>query len=197
MPGNVPYPPHCQLPTAHSMQEPPSTSPSPTTRSDADLGDDEEDNTPPVKRKAIQSPVSVPRPQKVPRFDNDDQRGRRAGVSSGKRTNGAPTTSLTQAPNIAKKPRSSFLSQPARVPPARPEKTGKNCASSGQSSSSLSDNLSNMLQKQNARYRRIETARKKTGSRGVSTSDLIRAAQKSSSKFSLIIVSFSILTSIW
>ncbi|KAG1720771.1 hypothetical protein EDB19DRAFT_548456 [Suillus lakei] len=75
-------------------------------------------------------------------------------------------------------------SLPTRVPPVRPEK-GKDRASSGQSSSSLSDHISTMLQKQNARFKRAETARKTarktTGSLRVSTSDLIRAVQKPSS----------------
>ncbi|KAG1769297.1 hypothetical protein EV702DRAFT_701929 [Suillus placidus] len=85
---------------------------------------------------------------------------------------------------MAKTSRSSFLSQPARAQPVRPEK-GKDRASSGQSSSSLSDHISTMLQKQNVRLKRAETARKTarktTGSRRVSTSDLIRAVQKPSS----------------
>ncbi|KAG1810889.1 uncharacterized protein BJ212DRAFT_573399 [Suillus subaureus] len=171
------------------LPEPPNTSPAPTPRSDpaSDLGDDEEDNfdTPPGKRKAIESPVSVPRPQKLARFNDNGQRISRAEVShSGRRTNGTAPSSLTQPPKIAKTSRSSFLSQPARVQRVRPEK-GKDRTSSGQSSSSLSDHISTMLQKQNMRLKRVETARKTarktTGSRRVSTSDLIRAVQKPSS----------------
>jgi hypothetical protein len=184
------YSPNHQISTAHLMQEPPNTSPAPTPRSDptSDLGDDEEDNfdTPPGKRKAIESPVSVPRPQKLARFNDNDHREKRAEVlKSGKPTNGTTPSSLTQPPEIAKVSRSSFLSQPVR-----PEK-GKVRASSGQSSSSLSDHISTMLQKQNARLNRTETARKTarktTASLRVSTSHLIRAVQKPSSKFTLLI----------
>ncbi|KAG2341531.1 hypothetical protein BDR05DRAFT_443943 [Suillus weaverae] len=185
------YPSNRQNPTAHLMQEPPNTSPAPTPRSDpaSDLGDDEEDNfdTPPGKRKAFENPISVPRPQKLARFNDNYQREKRAEVSqSGKRTNGIAPSSLTQPPKTAKTSRSSFLSQPARAQRVRPEK-GKDRASSGHSSSSLSDHISTMLQKQNVRLKRAETARKTarktTGSRRVSTSDLIRAVQKPSSSF--------------
>ncbi|KAG0701887.1 hypothetical protein DFH29DRAFT_534215 [Suillus ampliporus] len=170
------------------LAEPPSTSPAPTTQSEpaSDLGDDEEDNlnTPPGKRKAIESPLSVTRPQKVPRLNDNNQRENRAEVSSAKRTNGAAPGSLTQPPKIARKSHSSFLSQLTRPPSARPEK-GKDRTSSGESISSMGDKISTMLQKQNARYKRAETARKSarktTGGRRVSTSDLIRAVQKSSS----------------
>ncbi|KAG2069243.1 hypothetical protein BDR04DRAFT_713960 [Suillus decipiens] len=170
------------------MQEPPSTSPAPTPRSDpaSDFGDDEEDNfnSPPGKRKAVESPISVPRPQKFARFNDNDQRVSGAELSqSGKRTNGIVPSSLTQPPKIAKTSRP-FLSQPARGQIVRPEK-GKDRASSGQSSSSLSDHISAMLEKQNTRFKRPETARKTarktTGSLRVSTSDLIRAVQRPSS----------------
>lgn len=193
LPGNCP--PTVKISTAHLMQEPPNTSPAPTPRSDpaSDLGDDEEDNfdAPPGKRKAIESPVSVPRPQKLARFNDNNQHEKRAEVSqSGKRTNGTAPSSLTQPPKIAKTSRSSFLSQPARAQPVRPEK-GKDRASSGQSSSSLSDHISTMLEKQTARLKRTEiarkTARKTTGSRRVSNSDLIRAVQKPSSAFTRLI----------
>ncbi|KAG2359680.1 hypothetical protein BDR07DRAFT_194921 [Suillus spraguei] len=73
---------------------------------------------------------------------------------------------------------------PARAQIVPPEKS-KDRASSGQSSSSLSDHISTMLQKQNTRVKRAETARKTarktTGSLRVSTSDLIRAVQRPSS----------------
>ncbi|KAG2128684.1 hypothetical protein DEU56DRAFT_503856 [Suillus clintonianus] len=170
------------------LSEPPNTSPAPTPSSDpaSDLADDEEDNlhTPPGKRKAIESPVSVQRPRKVARFDDDDQPEKSAQVSqSDERTNGAAFSSLTQPPKIAKISRS-FLSQPTRASPVRPE-TAKDRASSGRSSSSLSDHISTIIQKQNARLKRVETARKTarktTGSLRVSTSDLIRAVQKPSS----------------
>lgn len=169
------------------MQEPPNTSPAPTPRSDpaSDLGDDEEDNidTPPGKRKAIESPVSVPRPQKLARFNDNDQREKRAEVSkSGKPTNGTTPSSLTQPPKNAKVSRSSFLSQPVR-----PEKGKDRRASSGHSSSSLSDHITTMLQKQNARLKRAETARKTARKTTTCLSTLVRAVQKPSSKFTFLI----------
>ncbi|OAX38808.1 hypothetical protein K503DRAFT_133651 [Rhizopogon vinicolor AM-OR11-026] len=125
--------------------------------------------TPPAKRKADESPVSVQRPLKVPRLNDNDRRDKGSQVSSDKRTNVA--TPLTQAPNI-KKSRPSFLSQPTRAPLTRPGK-GKSRASSPQSTSSLRDHISKMVYKQNQRFRRIETARKSTRKRRVTTSGLI------------------------
>lgn len=76
---------HSPGPSWTVLPEPPNTSPAPTPRSDpaSDLGDDEEDiiDTPPGKRKAIESPVSVPRPQKLARFNDNDQRVLHAEVS--------------------------------------------------------------------------------------------------------------------
>lgn len=183
------------------MQEPPSTSPTPTTRSDVDHGDDDEDinlSAPPAKRRAVQSPASVSRPYKVARLNDHDQRERserRPQASSDKRTNVAAPSSLTQAPNVAKKPRPSFLSQPTSVPPARPAK-GKDRVSSRQSTSSLSDHISNMVEKHNGRYRRVETARKTTRRRRVTTAALMRDVQRSSSKFILLILCVGVLTSV-
>jgi hypothetical protein len=177
------------------MQEPPSTSPTPTSPSDVDIRGDDDDinsNASPAKRKAVESPISVQRPPKVARFNEN---GRRTQISFDKWTNVPPPSSLTQPPKSAKKPRSSFLSQPTRTPPMRPDK-GKNRASSRQSTSSLSDHISNMVEKQNQRYRRKETARKTNRTRRVTTSGLIRDIQKSSSKFVLLILSFDVLTSV-
>lgn len=170
------------------MQEPPSTSPTPTTRSDLDFGDDENItlNAPPAKRKAGQSPASLPRPPKIARFNVSDQTERRAPPSSGERTN-IPVGYLTQAPKVAKKIRPSFSSQPVSVPPP-PNGKGKNRASSRQSTSSLSDHISNIVEKHNMRFRRLETARKTVRKRRVTTSGLIREAQRSSGKFSYLFI---------
>lgn len=185
LPGSVPY--HSrEISTAYPMQAPSTTSSTSAPQSDADIGDDHDEdvssNNPPAKRKAVEGPISVPRPPKVPRFNDNNQRDGRPQVSSDKRTNGATSRSLTQTPNIAKKPRLSLFSQPTR-----PDK-GKNYTSSRDSTSSLSDRVSNMVEKQNQRFRRIETARKSTRKRRATTSVLIRDVQRSSSKFVICIL---------
>lgn len=183
LPGSVPYPSR-ELSAAHPMQEPSTTSSTPTTQ--FDLSDDHDEDVslhkPPAKRKAVESPISVPRPPKVPRFNDNNQRDGRPQVSSDKRANGTTPSSLTQTPNIAKKPRLSLFSQPTR-----PDK-GKNYTSSRRSTSSLSDHISNMVEKQNQRFRRVETARKSTRKRRATTSALLRDVQRSSSKFVVLIL---------